>query len=192
VTLVGPGGVGKTRLATVVARELSQREEHRVAWVDLASVTSPADVAPLTVECLGLTSPDRAAPATAASALARFPGLVVLDNCEHVLEAVAEMVALVLTCDNRARMLATSRERLDVAGEQVVLVTPLPIPHPHAASEQDPAVRLFQERLAATDAGTVTAAGRRPCPSTNSSIASASISTSSPVRRVVMGSATGP
>jgi predicted ATPase/DNA-binding SARP family transcriptional activator len=158
VTLVGPGGVGKTRLATVVAQQRSRRDEPRVAWIDLATLTSPADVAPLIIECLGLTSPDRAAPGTAAAALARFPGTVVLDNCEHVLDAVAMVVELALARDSEARMLATSRERLDVAGEQVVLVAPLPVPDPRTASEQDPAVRLFQERLMATGARALTAA----------------------------------
>lgn len=158
VTLVGPGGVGKTRLATVVAHERFHLDEPRVAWVDLSAVTNPADVAPLIIEALGLRSPDRAAYATTASALAHFRGLVVLDNCEHVLDAIAEVVGLALTLDSQVRMLATSRERLDVAGEQVVLVAPLPVPEPQVASEQDAAVRLFQERLLATGAGAVTAA----------------------------------
>jgi predicted ATPase/DNA-binding SARP family transcriptional activator len=158
VTLVGPGGVGKTRLATVVAQEPSLPGHGRVAWVDLTAVTNPTDVAPLIIECLGLTSPDRAALATAAAALARFGGLVVLDNCEHVLDTVAAMVASVLGADGEMRLLATSRERLDVAGEQVILVPPLAIPDPQTASEQDAAVQLFQERLTAAGSAAVTPA----------------------------------
>jgi predicted ATPase/DNA-binding SARP family transcriptional activator len=158
VTLVGPGGVGKTRLATVVAQEPSGSDQGRIAWVDLAAVTNPTDVAPLIIECLGRTSPDRAAPATAAAALGRFDGLVVLDNCEHVLDTVATVIELALASDSQTPLLATSRERLDVAGEQVVLVPPLAVPDPQNATEQDAAVQLFQERLTATGSAAVTPA----------------------------------
>ena len=158
VTLVGPGGVGKTRLATVVAQQGSRTSELGVAWVDLATATDPADVAPLVIECLGLTSPDRAAADTAATALARFQGLAVLDNCEHVLDRVAEIVQLALASDDGTRILATSRERLDVAGEQVVHVPPFQVPYPRSASDEDPAVRLFQERLTDTGGDAATAA----------------------------------
>jgi DNA-binding SARP family transcriptional activator len=158
----------------------------------------------------GLTGPCR--PATAASALARFRGLVVLDNCEHVLDAVAGDGRARLALDSQVRMLATSRERLDVAGEQVILVHAAADPGSGAASEQDAAVQLFQERLAATgavpsrlprrrrsrppSAGCPSASssprpGRRRCPSTNCSTGSATIWTSSSARRVVTGSATG-
>jgi predicted ATPase/DNA-binding SARP family transcriptional activator len=158
VTLVGPGGVGKTRLATVVVHGQARRPEQRVAWVDLATVANPADVAPLIVECLGLTSPDRAAAETAATALARFQGIVVLDNCEHVLDPVANVVELALARDSQTQLLATSRERLDVAGERVVLIAPLPVPDPQRANERDAAVQLFQDRLTAAGGGHVTAA----------------------------------
>jgi predicted ATPase/DNA-binding SARP family transcriptional activator len=156
VTLVGFGGVGKTRLATVVAREWGDPDGQRVAWVDLTTLTSPTDVAPVIIECLGLTSPDRVASETAAAALARFEGVVVLDNCEHVLDTVAAVVGLALGRDGHVRILATSRERLDVAGERVVLVRPLPVPDPDTASEQDASVQLFQDRLTATGSGAVT------------------------------------
>lgn len=158
VTLVGPGGVGKTRLATVAASEDRTGSDGAVAWVDLATVTDAADVPPLIIDALGLAVPDRASARSAAMALARAPGIVVLDNCEHLLDVVVTIVEGALSLDGPSRLLATSRERLDVAGEQVVLVEPLPVPDPAAASDRDPAVQLFQDRLAATGRAVVTAA----------------------------------
>ncbi|WP_157042046.1 AfsR/SARP family transcriptional regulator [Nitriliruptor alkaliphilus] len=158
VTLVGPGGVGKTRLATVAALEGITGSDGPVAWVDLATVTEPADVPPLIIDALGLAVPDRASVGSAVLALARAPGTVVLDNCEHLLDVVATIVEGALALDGPSRLVATSRERLDVAGEQVVLVDPLPVPDPATASDRDPAVQLFRVRLAATGRAPVTAA----------------------------------
>jgi predicted ATPase/DNA-binding SARP family transcriptional activator len=146
VTLVGPGGVGKTRLATTVAHRTRTGPSPSVAWADLAGVTTAAGVAPAIAEALGVSGPesnDHALP----TALARFRGLVVLDNCEHVLDTVADLVDRALAADGPVRLLATSRERLDVDGERVIAVAPLPVPVPREADANDPAIALFLDRL---------------------------------------------
>jgi predicted ATPase/DNA-binding SARP family transcriptional activator len=157
VTLVGPGGVGKTRLATVVAH-LRSRGEQRVAWVDLATVSTANDVPPFIAESLGIAVPDRMDLAATAAALARFRGTVILDNCEHLLEPVAKVVHLAVGQVGSSRLLATSRERLDVPGERVVLLGPLPVPDTDEATDTDPAVELFLERARAAGAASVTTA----------------------------------
>jgi predicted ATPase/DNA-binding SARP family transcriptional activator len=150
VTLVGPGGVGKTRLAMVAGNQ------HRDgAWIDLAPVRRDDDVAPAFAEGLGISIPTGTEIVRAVvEALASFKGTVIVDNCEHVLDPVAELLDAALCRSRRIRILATSRERLDLAGELVIPVVPLRAPRPHEATRNDPAVRLFLDRL--------TAAGGRP------------------------------
>lgn len=166
VTLVGPGGVGKTRLATTVAAEIADAVdgvdgidavEGGVWLVELASVTAAADVVPAVLAALGpreIGIPD--VPVGARDPLHRLVGaltsietLIVLDNCEHVAEAVATVVADLLTRCPRVRVLATSREPLGVAGERLFPVPPLPLPEPDQPPEASPAVRLFADRAAA-------------------------------------------
>jgi predicted ATPase/DNA-binding SARP family transcriptional activator len=143
VTLVGPGGVGKTRLAMAVGTQGGG------AWVELAPVRRDDDVAPAFAEGLGIAVPPGTTVVRAvAEALANVAGTVVVDNCEHVLDPVAELLGLALSRSDSVRILATSRERLDVAGETVVPVAPLAIPPADGATEHDPAVRLFLDRLA--------------------------------------------
>lgn len=152
VTLVGPGGVGKTRLAMVVAHARASATGERVAWVDLAHAVGDPDVPPALSEALGRAVTDTTDRAAVATALSRFRGLVVLDNCEHVLDAAADVVARALDRTSRDLVvLATSRERLDVPGEQVISVPPLPVPTPEAATAADPVVALFLDRLRSAD-----------------------------------------
>ncbi|GHG10472.1 BTAD domain-containing putative transcriptional regulator [Streptomyces filamentosus] len=151
VTLTGPGGVGKTRLAVAAARETAPD-----AWlVEFAGVRSgaAADLAQVVAGVLGLRDDDRtarpgdAAPSPVghlAAALRDRRGLLVLDNCEHVVDAAAELAALLLAAAPGLRVLTTSQEPLGVSGEAVVLVEPL------AAGD---AVRLFTERAAASAPG---------------------------------------
>jgi predicted ATPase/DNA-binding SARP family transcriptional activator len=154
VTLVGPGGVGKSRVATEVARR-----HPTSAWVDLGRVRTDRDVAPAVADGIGITVPSGSeAATTTALALARFPGLVVIDNCEHLLDGVAALVDRALGDAGTVRVLATSRERLDVAGETVLPVAPLPVPEPDRAGPDDPAVALFQARLTAAGGQVVPAA----------------------------------
>jgi predicted ATPase/DNA-binding SARP family transcriptional activator len=166
VTLTGPGGAGKTRLATTVAAAAGCPGG---AWlVDLAAVTDPREVTQSWVTAMGLgageigasASPDSAA--RLAEAMPAAETLVVLDNCEHLLDAVAPLTAEVLGRCPRLRVLATSREPLGVPGETVYPVPPLTVPGPEIPPEEAAgfaAPRLFADRAAATVPGfTVTAA----------------------------------
>jgi len=111
VTLTGPGGCGKTRLALRAAGLAAGGFEDGARLVELASLTDPALV-----------------PASVAEALGVRELLIVLDNCEHVLESVGEVVVALAGQCRRVRILTTSRERLDVPGESVFPVPPLGLP----------------------------------------------------------------
>jgi predicted ATPase/DNA-binding SARP family transcriptional activator len=145
VTLVGPGGVGKTRLAEHVATR-SGRVHH---WVDLVPVRDARGVVQAIADALDLdVAPGTGIEAAVGERLATEPGLVVLDNCEHVLDSVAAVLA---GTPRTAPVLATSRERVGVAGERVFVVDPLPVPTPGSPEATAPAVELFLAR--ARDAG---------------------------------------
>ena len=137
-TLVGPAGCGKTRLAVEVARQAAPGYPDGAWFVDLTSA-SPDRVLDTVASTLGLPL---SGPADPTEALRRYTSarrlLVVLDNCEHVLDAAAELVDALLVGGSTPSVLATSREPLEVDGEQVVGLTPLPAPA---------AVELFLERL---------------------------------------------
>jgi predicted ATPase/DNA-binding CsgD family transcriptional regulator len=129
VTLTGPGGCGKTRLALRVAALAEAGFGDGARLVELAPLTDPALVPASVAQALGVSEQDVPTPAAGlARALAGRELLVVLDNCEHVLEAAAGLVASLLPQCRRVRFLATSRERLDVPGELVFPVPPLGLP----------------------------------------------------------------
>jgi predicted ATPase len=144
LTLTGPGGSGKTRLAV----ELASRAENS-AWVELASLTDPRALAEHAATTLGV--PGRAGKPSLANIVERFasyPMLLVFDNCEHVVDAAAAFVAQLLRECPGMKVLATSREALGVAGERVVSVPPLSVPQDDSlASARDAdAIALFVER----------------------------------------------
>jgi DNA-binding SARP family transcriptional activator len=153
VTLVGPGGVGKTRLATGVAAQIADRVDGGVdggVWlVELASAPAADGVAQAVLAALGpreVGMPDASAPAQGllhrlVDALARTETLIVLDNCEHVVEAAARLVDDLLARCPHLRVLATSREPLGVAGERLCPVPPLPLPEPGRPPDESPAAR---------------------------------------------------
>ena len=156
VTLTGPGGCGKTRLALRVATLAEAGFGGGARLVELAPLTDPALVSASVAQALGVSERDVPTPtAGLVRALADRELLVVLDNCEHVLEGAARMVAALLERCGRVRFLATSRERLDVPGELVFPVPPLGL----SADGSAPAVAtseagaLFAARAGAASPG---------------------------------------
>lgn len=148
VTLAGPGGVGKTRLALDVAAELSATEEGDVVLVDLAAVDRADRVCPAVASTLGLRVAGPVGPAEIGAALADRRLLLVLDNCEHVVAACRDLVATLRLLAPRLRVLATSRVTLDVPGEYVLRLQPLPVPREFVGGDalrRQPAVRAFVE-----------------------------------------------
>ncbi|MEU4745653.1 BTAD domain-containing putative transcriptional regulator, partial [Actinosynnema sp. NPDC023658] len=146
VTLTGPGGAGKTRLAV----EAAGRERGEVFFVDLAPLAVGGDVPRAVVSALGLRE-DGLRPVTApvarlVAALQDRPVLLVLDNCEHVVDDVAALAGSLLVACAALRVLATSREALGVTGETVRPVPPLAWEGAGSA-----AVRLFADRAAAVN-----------------------------------------
>jgi predicted ATPase/DNA-binding SARP family transcriptional activator len=171
VTLTGPGGVGKTRLAT----EVSGRLEVPAHFVPLAPVTDPAEVAYAVLAALGITGPMIQRPAIGSgpatdrvcAALGDRDDMLILDNCEHVIEAAAALAAQVLAACPRITVVATSREPLRIDGETLWTVPPLPVPPPADLSSQAyAAVRLLCDRAASVlpgfslDEGNAEAVGR--------------------------------
>jgi predicted ATPase/DNA-binding XRE family transcriptional regulator len=177
LTLTGPGGVGKTRLALAVAAELAADFADGAAWVELAPLRDPSLVPGALVQALGLgESPDDSLSDTLQVALAGRRLLLILDNCEHLLPAMP-LVASLLAANPGLVVMATSRTRLRLRGEREHPVPPLAVPattagaaSPLAGLSGVAAVRLFVERaaevrpgfaLTADNAAAVTAICRR-------------------------------
>ena len=150
VTLVGPAGAGKTSLATWVAADLMPALPHGACWIELAALSDPDHVGQLVATTLGVRDHARLSMVdTVADALQDRRMLLVLDNCEHLLDASAELADSVLRVCPHLKILATSREPLGVDREIAWLVPPLSIPDaavPPAAFLACEAVRLFVER----------------------------------------------
>jgi len=155
ITLVGPGGAGKTRLAAEVAavvRDSAPDDAADGIWLaELASVTDAADVPQAVLGAIGLREsrllPDGTQRITSRDArtrllegLADARALLVLDNCEHLIDACAHLADALLAHSPQLRIVATSREPLGITGESLFVVPPL---------DEDPAVRLFADRAAA-------------------------------------------
>ncbi|HTH05091.1 MAG TPA: hypothetical protein VL916_04440, partial [Ilumatobacteraceae bacterium] len=152
VTLVGPGGVGKTALGRVAAEQLEADETVVLSVVDLTKVSDPAAVAGAVAGQLGFDSFD-----AVLAAPVDTPCLLVIDNCEHVLDQAADVVAKLLGAARERTILATSRTPLDLPGESVFTVTPLDLPAPGDDPRASPAVMLFRQRC--RDAGIDTVDG---------------------------------
>jgi len=169
VSLIGPGGVGKSRLALRGATDLSRGFPAGAWWVELAEVREPALVANAVLAALDLRDQAGTEPIVLLLAhLRERQLLLVLDNCEHLLEATAALAAEVIRSTAGVRVIATSREPLSAPGEHVLPVPPLELPSTDAAEplhrlRQNEAVMLFVDRAeAASGAFELTAANRGP------------------------------
>jgi len=174
VTMVGPGGAGKTRLATETGRTLVEQSGDGIWFVELAPLGDAADVAPAVLSALGaseyvdLTPPSslvpkqvrasRAATERLVEVIADRRILLVLDNCEHLVQEVAGLVDSLLAVCPRLRVLATSREPLSIPGEHLHAVGPLGLPPEASAGtatggaaspDEYPSVQLFVDRARA-------------------------------------------
>jgi predicted ATPase/DNA-binding CsgD family transcriptional regulator len=155
VSLVGPGGVGKTRLAIRAAADVVRGFPDGAWLVELAEVREPALVGHAVMAALDLR--DQAAPEPLAllrSYLCDKRLLLVVDNCEHLLAAAGRLLAEIVRDAPAVRVIATSREPLSLPGEHVVPVPPLDLPPPDSTAplprlRHNEAVRLFAERAAA-------------------------------------------
>ena len=155
VTVTGPGGSGKTRLAGEVARRVAARFADGAWLVELAPVADPGQVAAAVAASLGVREqPGLPVAGTLARVLARQQMLLVLDNCEHVISAAAGLCAELLAACDDVRILATSREGLRVAGEARYRLGPLAVPDPDdlADAARAEAVVLFADRARRADA----------------------------------------
>src|SRR5687768_1878319 len=154
LTLTGPGGVGKTRLALQVAADLAPSFADAVAFVDLAPLRDPALVLPAIAQALGVREgAERDAVTVLAGAVGGRRLLLVLDNVEQVAAAAPDIASLVSACTGLA-VLATSRAALRVSVEHEFPVPPLALPNPRrpasaAAIAEAPAVAFFVERARA-------------------------------------------
>ncbi|WP_043625953.1 BTAD domain-containing putative transcriptional regulator [Nonomuraea candida] len=164
ITLIGPGGAGKTRLAI----EAAEQEPGDVCFVPLAPVADDADVPSAVLAALGIRGALRTPPtgpvvepvARLVTVLADRELLLVLDNCEHLITATADLADVLLAACPGLRVLATGREALGITGEAILPVAPLQLPPPEADDPLDyPAVRLFADRAAAVQRGFAVDAG---------------------------------
>jgi predicted ATPase len=146
VTLTGVGGVGKTRLALEVAARLADEFPDGVWFFELAAVTDPAAVPDAVAAVLGINQqPGKTVSDSVAAALEGRIRLLVIDNCEHVRDAAADLIELVLAHSATVKILATSREALEVADEQLWPVPSLDVDTGVGSS----AVTLFSDRVRA-------------------------------------------
>ncbi|WBQ05731.1 ATP-binding protein [Kribbella sp. CA-293567] len=164
VTMVGPGGAGKTRLATETARSLTAQTSDGIWLVELAPLADAADVAPSILSTLGASEyvdnlqvglapkhfpTSRAATQRLVEVIADRQVLLVLDNCEHLIQEVADLVDSLLASCPRLRVLTTSREPLSIPGEHLHQVGPLELPPLDSADDAYPSIQLFVDRARA-------------------------------------------
>jgi predicted ATPase len=153
ITLVGPGGIGKTSVAVATARRLTDSYEHGVWFVDLTTISDPHLLAAAVGSTIRLDIPAEDPVANLLSFLSDKRMLLVLDNCEHVVEAAAALAFQVSRAARSVQILATSREPLSVEGERLYrlqsLEVPAVLPGLSALQALDfPAIQFFVERAA--------------------------------------------
>jgi len=153
VTVTGTGGIGKTRLAIAAAARLQAHWRDGVWWVDLAALTDPEQLPLAVARALQLSLGSGEPSTRLAAAMRPRELLLVLDNCEHLLDATGALARALLAAAPQLHLLATSQQRLNLGAEQVFALPPLALP---AAGEADPdgrcgAVALFTARARAAD-----------------------------------------
>jgi predicted ATPase/class 3 adenylate cyclase/DNA-binding CsgD family transcriptional regulator len=152
VTVTGPGGVGKTRLAIEVAWQVAGRLADGACLAELAAVQEPALVPAAVAAALGIPqAPGLPATASLAAVLARQQLLLVLDNCEHIIDGAAELCGTLLPAADDLRILATSLEPLRVAGEGRYRLPPLSVSQSGGQAGKSEAVSLFVDRARRVD-----------------------------------------
>jgi len=151
VTLVGPGGAGKTRCAVQVGAELLDGSGDGVWFVELAPISDPALVATVVAEAVGLReTATRTALQSLIAFLKRKRLLLIVDNCEHVIDEARALASAILASCPEVRLLVTSREGLNIAGEEVYRMPSLAVPATNGVAAIDAmrygAVALFRDR----------------------------------------------
>lgn len=159
ITLTGPGGSGKTRLAVQVATDLLDAFPDGVWWVELASLSDGVHTATAVAKTLGVReSPDEPLLDTLSAFVRPRRLLLLLDNCEHVITACAELAGALLSHCPNLQIMTTSRQALGLIGEQTFTVQPLPVPRlarwrPIDSLLNFEGIRLFVDRARAVDPG---------------------------------------
>jgi predicted ATPase/DNA-binding winged helix-turn-helix (wHTH) protein len=154
VTLLGPGGIGKTTIALAVGRAVAREFGGKVHFVDLESLTDPRHVAGAVATSLGLALKSKDPGLELVDLVRSRKLLIILDNCEHVIEAVASLAEQLYQQTEDIHVLTTSRESLKVEGEHCYRVLPLDFPPDGSAQTANavlryPAAQLFVQRVAA-------------------------------------------
>jgi predicted ATPase/DNA-binding winged helix-turn-helix (wHTH) protein len=153
VTIVGPGGIGKTRLALEAARARSERFDGHVHFVEMAAVATPEATWPALAEALGIELTDGEPTADAITGLQGQRILVIIDNCEHLVGQIGRIVERLSRINPHLYVLATSQQVLNADGEYIVRLAPLATPPAAVLTKTAtlgyPAVQLFVDRVAA-------------------------------------------
>ncbi|MEU0540502.1 LuxR C-terminal-related transcriptional regulator [Nocardia sp. NPDC005978] len=161
LTLLGPGGMGKTRLSRQIGQLVARAFPDGVWMVELADVQDPELVTLTVAEALDLRDESTAPLPRLTEFLANKRLLLILDNCEHLIDECARLVGRIIATTPDVRVLATSREVLGIPGEQVMPVPPLTVPDNDSGLDGD-ALTLFTERASAANPAFVVTAANRP------------------------------
>ena len=160
LTLTGPGGSGKTRLALAIAAEVADRFADGIAWIDMSPLADPVLVPLAVAKATGfIPVPNRPIEEELVRHLQPRQMLLLVDNCEHLLAAVGDLVAPLLSFCPALQVVATSRAPLRLRGEYALSVAPLSVPHEsdhaHGSYADSPAVQLFVERARAANVAAI-------------------------------------